>query len=188
MGESVNRETEETKIDHPHYQGAVFAYCPRCGAGLATRRLRDHEPERLVCDACRFIFFQNPKVAACAIPRVDGKIVLLRRGIEPSYGKWVYPGGFADVGERMEDAARRETREEVNLDVTITGLVGVYSYPGYPVVIIVYKAEGNGERPSVGDETLEVGLFGPDEIPWDDLAFPSTVQALRDYFSRREDG
>ncbi|MBI1865335.1 MAG: NUDIX hydrolase, partial [Nitrospirae bacterium] len=72
--------------------------------------------------------------------------------------------------------------------VTITGLVGVYSYPGYPVVIIVYKAEGNGDRPSVGDETLEVGLFGPDEIPWDDLAFPSTVQALRDYFSRREDG
>jgi ADP-ribose pyrophosphatase YjhB (NUDIX family) len=136
-----------------------------------------------VCDACAFIFYDDPKVAACTIPIVDGRIVLLKRGIEPSYGKWVFPGGFLDRGERVEEAARRETWEEVNLRVEITRLLNVYSYPGYAVVVVVYLADVVGGQLQAMDETLEVQTFSPAEIPWDELAFPSTRDALREYLA-----
>ena len=77
--------------------------------GLETRSLKTGEPARLVCSACDFVFYLDPKVAACTISIVDGGIVLLRRGIEPQWGRWVFPGGFVDRGETVQDAAVRET-------------------------------------------------------------------------------
>src|SRR5205085_7035294 len=109
--------------------------------------------------------------------------VLLKRGIEPSYGKWVFPGGLVDRGERVEEAAIRETREEACVDVRLTGLLNVYSYAHYPVIIIVYTAELIGGRLAAGDETLEARCYESGEIPWPELAFPSTTQALRDYLA-----
>ena len=169
--------------DHHHHHGPEFRFCPRCGGRLARQRLKPSEPERLVCSSCSFIFYDDPKVAACTIPILDGKIVLLKRGIEPSYGKWVFPGGFLDRGERVEDAAIRETWEEVNLKVDITRLLNVYSYPGYPVVVIVYIAKVIGGHLQAMDETLEVGAFRYTEVPWDELAFPSTRDALSEYLA-----
>ncbi|MBM4259770.1 MAG: NUDIX hydrolase [Deltaproteobacteria bacterium] len=163
-----------------HHPRPHFQYCPKCGGSLGRQRLKTHEPERLVCASCTFIFYDDPKVAACTVPIVDGKIVLLKRGIEPSYGKWVFPGGFLDRGERVEDAAARETWEEVNLKVEVTKLINVYSYPGYPVVVVVYLAKVVGGDLQAMDETLEVRTFAPHEIPWEDLAFPSTRDALTD--------
>jgi ADP-ribose pyrophosphatase YjhB (NUDIX family) len=168
---------------HEPHHGPEFRFCPKCGGRLGRQRLKPSEPERLVCSACSFIFYDDPKVAACAIPTLDGKIVLLKRGIEPSYGKWVFPGGFLDRGERVEDAAIRETWEEVNLQVEITRLLNVYSYPGYPVVVIVYAARVVGGELRAMDETLEVRTFSPTEVPWDELAFPSTRDALTDYLA-----
>ncbi|HUI26239.1 MAG TPA: NUDIX hydrolase [Candidatus Kryptonia bacterium] len=163
-------------------------YCVRCGAGLLVRKLKPIEPERLVCSACAYVHYPDPKVAACVICAVDDKVVLLRRGIEPSYGQWVFPGGFLDRGERLEEAAAREAREEVNVHVRVDRLLNVYSYAGHPVVVIVYVGEIVAGEPSVGDEAIEVRTFGRDEIPWDELAFPSTRQALRDYFGITADG
>ena len=169
--------------DHHHHHEPGFRFCPKCGGALGRQRLKVSEPERLVCAACAFIFYDDPKVAACTIPLVDGKIVLLKRGIEPSYGKWVFPGGFLDRGERVEEAAIRETWEEVNLKVEVTQLLNVYSYPGYPVVVIVYLAAVVGGQLQAMDEALEVGAFTPAEVPWEELAFPSTRDALTDYFA-----
>lgn len=166
-----------------HHQRPEFRFCPQCGGALNRQRLKGNEPERLVCDACAFIFYDDPKVAACTIPIVDGKIVLLKRGIEPSYGKWVFPGGFLDRGERVEEAAQRETWEEVNLKVEVTRLLNVYSYPGYAVVVVVYLAEVVGGQLQAMDEALEVQTFSPAEVPWDELAFPSTRDALREYLA-----
>jgi 8-oxo-dGTP diphosphatase len=166
-----------------HHHGPEFRFCPKCGGSLGRRLLKAIEPKRLVCDTCTFIFYDDPKVAACTIPVIDGKIVLLKRGIEPSYGKWVFPGGFLDRGERVEDAAVRETREEVNLIVEAQRLLNIYSYPGYPVIVIVYLAQVTGGELTAMDETLEVQTFAPHEIPWEDLAFPSTRDALRDYLA-----
>ena len=168
---------------HHHHHGPEFRFCPKCGGTLARQRLKPIEPERLVCSACSFIFYDDPKVAACTIPTLGNRIVLLKRGIEPSYGKWVFPGGFLDRGERVEEAAIRETWEEVNLKVEVTRLLNVYSYPGYPVVVIVYLAKVVGGQLQARDETLEVRTFAAAEVPWDDLAFPSTRDALTEYLA-----
>ena len=134
-----------------------------------------------MCRACGFIFFLDPKVAVGTIVSLEGRILLIRRGIEPAYGKWVFPGGFVDRGESVEVAAVRETREESHVDVRISRLLNIYSYPDHPVIIIVYVGEAVGGQPRAGDETLEAATFEPRSIPWAELAFPSTAQALRDY-------
>lgn len=158
-----------------------YSFCPKCGGTLQARTLKPLEPARLVCSCCGFVFFLDPKVAACTVFTLDGRIVLLQRGIEPSYGKWVFPGGYVDRGETVRDAAVRETKEEVNLDVRLVSLLNVYSYANSPVVIIVYEAEIIGGELRAADETLNVRTFGPDEIPWKELAFSSTLDALSDY-------
>ena len=161
-----------------------FRFCPRCGGGLELRALKEGEPERLVCGACGFVFYLDPKVAACAICMLDGGIVLLRRTIEPGLGKWVFPGGFVDRGESVAAAAVRESLEEVNLKVSLTGILDVYSFSGSHVVVVVYAAEVVGGEMRACDECDEVKVFSPEKIPWEDLAFESTRAALRDYVRR----
>ncbi|PYS96834.1 MAG: NUDIX hydrolase [Acidobacteria bacterium] len=161
-----------------------YRHCLRCGGGLSARRLAPHEPSRLVCDACGFVFYLDPKVAVGAIFESAGGIVLLRRGIEPGYGRWVFPGGYVDRGETLEAAARREALEEVNAEIRITRLLNAYSYAGRPVVVVVYAAEAVGGALRAGEEAIEVRAFEPKAIPWDDLAFPSTRDALRDFLNQ----
>lgn len=177
----------ESRVDtHPpsEWTNAVnYTFCPKCGGALAQRSIKSSEPDRLVCLACRFVFFLDPKVAVGTIIPHDDGIVMVKRAIEPAYGKWVFPGGFVDRGERVEEAAIREAREESCLDVRISRLLNVYSYADHPVIIIVYIADIIGGRAEAGDETLEVGLFKPNELPWNDLAFPSTSHALHEYLS-----
>jgi ADP-ribose pyrophosphatase YjhB (NUDIX family) len=86
-----------------------------------------------------------------------------------------------DRGESVTDAAIRETREESCLDVRLGSIVGVYSYRGSPNVIVVYAAEVIGGRLEAGDESVEAATFDAQDIPWDDLGFDSTRQALKDY-------
>jgi ADP-ribose pyrophosphatase YjhB (NUDIX family) len=162
---------------NPALEGARF--CPRCGA---TPRI--DFPRSLQCDNCGYAAFYNPKPVACAIPREpDGRLWLLRRGFDPSAGLWTFPGGFVDLGESVEEAARREAKEELEIDVELTGLVGVYSRPQDRVVLVVYDAKPRGE-PQPTPEAPEVRAFAPDQVPWDELAFWSTEQALRDVLGR----
>jgi 8-oxo-dGTP diphosphatase len=161
-----------------------FRFCPRCGGSLALRELKNGEPSRLVCAACEFVFYLDPKVAACTICMLDGGIVLLKRSIEPAVGKWFFLGGFVDRGETVAAAAVRETMEEVNLKVSLTGILDVYSFPASPVVVIVYAAEVVGGDLFACDECEEVQVFPPESLPWADLAFESTRAALRDYVRR----
>jgi 8-oxo-dGTP diphosphatase len=172
-----------TSIDHQHHaHGHIeYRFCPRCGGGLEKRSIKAFEPKRLVCQACSFIFYQDPKVVAGTIFTLNGGVVLLRRGVEPAIGKWVFPGGYVDRGESVQEAAVRETLEESRLRVELDGLVDVYSYPNSPNVIIVYRAHIIGGELAVGDESVEAATFLPSKIPWPDLAFDSTREALKDY-------
>ena len=162
-----------------------FRFCPVCGGPFTPRHLRPGEPARLVCGACGFIYYIDPKVAVGTIIRMGEGVVLARRAIEPGYGQWVFPGGYVDRGEVVEDAARREAREEVGLDVRLDGLVGIYSYPGTTPIVVVYKATPTGGTLAVDEESLEARRFTQAEVPWADLAFRSTEAALRDYWSGR---
>jgi ADP-ribose pyrophosphatase YjhB (NUDIX family) len=165
-----------------HAHGHVeFRFCPRCGGNLDMRVVKPTEPKRLVCVNCSFIFYQDPKVVAGTIFTVEGGIALLRRGVEPALGKWVFPGGYVDRGESVRDAAVRETLEESQVQVELGALLNVYSYPRSPTVIVVYAAQLISGALGAGDESTEARTFGPDEIPWDEIAFDSTRDALKDY-------
>lgn len=152
-------------------------FCPRCGA-LADVAY----PRSIGCPHCGYKAFYNPKPVACAIPfDSEGRIWLHRRGFEPGAGLWTFTGGFVDLGESVPAAARRETHEEMAVDVDIHSLVGVYSRAEDRVVLVVYTgviAEGSTPQPT--DEAPEIHGFTPPELPWDELAFWSTEQALRD--------
>jgi len=163
-----------------------FQYCPVCGGKLVSRALKPEEPNRLVCAMCDFVFYLDPKVVACSIVEMDGGIVLLKRAIDPQKGKWVLPGGYVDRGEEVKAAAVRETEEECGLRIRIKELLGLYSYPGKIAVVVVYVAEPSGGDLIVGDETAEAELYPPESIPWSELAFQSTIDALKDYLKKRE--
>ena len=167
---------------HNHGHGPMeYRFCPRCGGRLEKRMVKVGEPERLVCQSCSFIFYLDPKVVAGTLFTIDKRVVLLRRGVEPGIGRWVFPGGYVDRGESVQDAAVRETKEESRLDIRLGSLLGVYSYPRSPNVIVVYAAEVIGGELDAGDESVEAGTFEATEIPWKELAFPSTREALKDY-------
>jgi len=162
-----------------------YRFCPACGSPLELHSLRPEEPQRLVCSGCGGVVYLDPKVVACVILEIGGKILLLRRKRPDDSERWLLPGGYVDEGEQVEQAAVREIREEVELDVQLDGLVGVFSYPGWPPVIIVYHARLDRGDPKAGEETEDLALFAPEEIPWDKLAFPSTRDALRAHLEQR---
>ena len=169
---------------HPHDDSHSFQYCPRCGGPLERRLLKPTEPERLVCGRCSFVFYLDPKIAVGTIIRSErDRLVLVRRAIEPGYGKWVFPGGYVDRGETLTAAAIREAREECGLEVRLDGLVNIYSYSGRAPVIVVYAATATGGALCADDECLEAAEFDKPSLPWDNLAFRSTQEGLRDYLA-----
>jgi ADP-ribose pyrophosphatase YjhB (NUDIX family) len=168
----------------PHDDSPTLRFCPRCGGPLERRLLKRTEPERPVCTLCGFVYYLDPKVAVGTIIKLtEARIVLVRRAIDPGYGRWVFPGGYVDRGETLTAAAVREAREECGLEVRLDGLVNLYSYPGRAPVIIVYAATAIGGTLCVDDECLESAEFDEAAIPWNELAFRSTHDALHDYLA-----
>jgi ADP-ribose pyrophosphatase YjhB (NUDIX family) len=150
-------------------------FCPRCGQPAKITF-----PRSIACPHCGYAAYFNPKPVAGAIPLDDeDRVILMRRGFDPGRGRWTFPGGFVDLGESVEDAARRETDEELGLAIELGRLVGVYSRAQERVVLIVFLARAVG-RPRPTPEAIEVRAFAQAEVPWDELAFWSTERALRD--------
>jgi 8-oxo-dGTP diphosphatase len=170
---------------HAHDTTPGFRFCPVCGSPLEPRVLKATEPKRLVCtsQACGFVFYLDPKIAVGTIIRLpDQRVILVRRAIEPGYGKWVFPGGYVDRGEEIQLAAIREAREEAGVEVHLDHLINIYSYAGRTPIIVVYAATWVAGDLAVDDEGLEAQAFDENAIPWDDLAFRSTQEALREYY------
>ena len=159
--------------------GAPHGYCPQCATPLEARFHEDRD--RPTCPACGFIHYLDPKVAVAVVLGDAGGVLLGRRRIDPASGRWSFPAGYVNRGEVLEDAAVREVLEELGVEIRLTGLVGVYSELGEPVVLVVYAGviEAGTPRPD-GHEVSHVERFPLDELP-DDLAFPHDRRVLRDW-------
>jgi ADP-ribose pyrophosphatase YjhB (NUDIX family) len=160
--------------------GEEPSFCPACGQALEPQvPEEDHRP-RLVCPNGH-VTWRNPRLVVGTLPIRGGRVYLARRAIEPGAGRWTYPGGFLEIGESAQEGARRETEEETQLRVEVGRLIGAYSRPHAGVVTMVYEANVVGGEALPGAETTEVRDFGPDEIPWTELAFTTAESALRDW-------
>ncbi|MCY0966824.1 NUDIX hydrolase [Parathalassolituus penaei] len=156
-------------------------YCSLCGGPITLQIPAGDNRERHVCNHCGSIFYQNPKIVAGTLPVHQGKILLCKRAIEPRKGYWTLPGGFMENGEGTEQAALRETREEACAEVTIRSLFAMISVTHISQVHLFFLADLPKPEFSSGEESLDVRLFAPDEIPWDELAFSTVEQTLRRY-------
>ena len=152
-------------------------FCQVCGRGLVDRTI-DGKPRRH-CDHCDRTVFLDPKVAAVVLALIDGKLVMVKRGMEPQIGRWAFPSGFVDRGEAVEDGAIREFKEETGLDARLERLIGVYSETGSPVVLVVYKAEVVSGVLQAGHDAADAALFDPYRLP--DLPFPHDDRILADW-------
>jgi mutator protein MutT len=157
-----------------------------CGGALEVRVVEPDRKENKVCVKCGFVYFLSPKLVAGCIIADGDRALLIRRGFEPSRGKWTYPGGFVDLGETPEQCAIRETREEIGMSIAHLELLGIYADRAdpAPIIVVTYVARPGAENPVVTSEATEIRYFGVDEIPWDDLAFETTRQALEDWKAR----
>lgn len=160
-------------------------FCGQCAAELVLKVPELDSRERLVCPRCGHVHYLQPFVAAGSIPEQDGKIVLIRRGVDPRKGYWSFPCGFMEIDEDVQSTALRETREETGLQIEITGHLGTYSYAnsldGRSIVIVAYRSRIVGGSLQPGDDVTEARWVPVQEIPWEELAFQSSHEALRDW-------
>jgi ADP-ribose pyrophosphatase YjhB (NUDIX family) len=163
-------------------------YCSECGEKVIWQKANGTQPGRFVCRACRATFHQSPRLIASCIAEWEDKILLCRRGTEPGYGLWTLPAGFLEIGETAANGAHREALEEAGISVEIGALYALFNLPKINQAQLVFRARLLDSHFSAGHEMLDVRLFGENEIPWDTLAFMSTLEALRHYFRDRKTG
>ncbi len=159
-------------------------FCPACAFPLVGKEVAGRQ--RPVCPRCGRVVYYDPKVAATCIVERDGKVLMVRRGIQPGMGRWSIPGGYVDRGEVVEEAAAREVWEETGLEVEIVCLVGLLSERGHPVMVAAFAAREVGGSLIAGPETLDVGFFSLDQLPA--LAFPRDQEILARWKSYRDGG
>jgi ADP-ribose pyrophosphatase YjhB (NUDIX family) len=169
----------------PDWLEPMVRFCSRCGGVLAFGPLEDEERERLACPKCGLVCYVNPRLVVTTLPVTEsGEVMLIRRGIAPGIGQWAQPGGFLEIDETVRDAAIRETLEETGLLVEPGAIVGLYSGVPAAVVVVAFEARVVGGIQRTTREALETLAFAPDAIPWDKIAFETSVRALRDWVAR----
>jgi ADP-ribose pyrophosphatase YjhB (NUDIX family) len=160
-------------------------YCCHCGEGVALRVPAGDNRPRHVCDGCGAIHYQNPKIVTGCIPEWQGRILLCRRAIEPRYGYWTLPAGFMENGESTQEGAAREALEEAGARVRVGDLYTLFNLPAIDQVYMLFRGSLLDSAFAPGDESLEVALFQPEELPWEELAFHVVHETLRFYCEDR---
>jgi ADP-ribose pyrophosphatase YjhB (NUDIX family) len=141
----------------------------------------DDNRERLICADCGFISYENPKIVVGSVVVQDGRVLLCKRAIEPRRGFWTLPAGYLELGETLEEGAAREAQEEAEATITLDGILGVFSIARIGQVQVIFRArfaDDTGPHFAAGPESQAVQLFAWDQIPWNDIAFPSVRWAL----------
>ncbi len=152
-------------------------FCPRCGQPVVHKQVFGRE--RPVCESCDYIHFQEPKVAAAALIVQDGRVLLVRRSMQPERGKWTLPAGFVDADEDPAEAAVREVFEETHLEVVNIKLLDVIygkEHPNGASIVILYEAEIKAGTLQPGDDVDAADFFDPADLP--PIGFEATRRAL----------
>ena len=145
-----------------------------------VRRIPEGEDrERLICGDCGYIAYENPKIVVGSVVSEGGRVLLCRRAIEPRRGFWTLPAGYMELGETTEEGAKREAWEEARARLELDGLLAIYSIARIGQVQIIYRAHLAKPGFAPGPESLDVRFFAWEEIPWDELAFPSVHWSLK---------
>lgn len=160
-------------------------YCSSCGSSVEYRVPDGDDRQRHVCSSCGIIHYINPRIVAGTIPVWNDQVLLCRRAIEPRYGFWTLPAGFMENTETTTEAALRETMEEACARVELEGLYTVLNVPHIDQVHLYFRARMVAPEFGAGAESLETALFSEDEVPWEDLAFPTVSETLRRFFRDR---
>ena len=185
FAESEHRPEEHASGGLPSWLAETLNYCTRCGATLRFGPIDGDHRERLLCPACGFVAYVNPRLVVTTLPITKaGEVILLRRGIEPGAGLWAQPGGFLEIDETVREGAIRETLEETGLIIEPGEIVGLYSRTQAAVVVIAFEARIVSGELRTNPEALEFGTFRPEAIPWDEVAFHTSTWALRDWVRR----
>lgn len=156
-------------------------FCPDCGSPCESQIPEGDHKSRSVCTACGHVHYVNPNVVVGCIVESGDQLLLAKRDIEPALGRWTFPAGYLECGESCADGAARETMEETEAKVESLGLFALLDIPHIAQVYAVYRARLIGEHFTTTPESSEVKLVAREEIPWDELAFPSVATALRLY-------
>ena len=146
----------------------------------------DDDRARSVCGHCGFIDYKNPKIVVGSVATWEDKILLCKRAIEPRKGYWTLPAGYLEINESVEDGAKREAYEEARAVLEIDRILAIYSVARISQVQIMFRAKLQNPNVSAGPESEAVGLFAWNEIPWEDIAFPTAGWALRQWRESRK--
>ena len=164
-------------------------FCSECAHPVTLLIPEGDNRERPVCHNCGTIHYINPRIIAGTLPVYQGKILLCKRAIEPRAGKWTLPAGFMEQGETLSEGAERETEEEAGITVKAGPMLASISVPHISQVHIFFLAHmtspDHADRTS---ESTDVGLFAPEDIPWDEIAFPTVSKTLKHYLKDIETG
>lgn len=164
-----------------------YRFCPLCGLEAETRDRERRGSIHFSCSGCGFVHYKDPKLVACAILEIEQRLLLVKRAHPPRQGTWVLPGGFVDRGEKLQAAAVREMEEECGIRVEVNNLIGAYSCSGNPVVLVVYRAGYLSGQLKINHENLAAGWFALPEIPWEEIGFQNTKDALKDYIEKKKE-
>jgi ADP-ribose pyrophosphatase YjhB (NUDIX family) len=154
--------------------------------GPSVRKIPEGDDrERLVCTDCGYVQYDNPKIIVGAVFEWEGKVLLCKRAIEPRLGYWTFPAGFMEMNETAAEGAVRESWEEARARIEVIDLLGTYDIPHIGQVYLLYRARMLGPEFAPGPESEEVALFDWEEVPWDQLAFPSIGWAMKEFHKVR---
>jgi len=162
-------------------------YCSDCGKTVTLAIPDGDDKPRFVCSSCKAIHYQNPKMVVGSIACLDGNILLCKRAIEPSRGKWTLPAGYLENGETISQCAQRETREEACAQIKNLEPYILVNLPFINQIYFMFRAQLCDSAYAPGPESLEVRLFSLEQIPWSELAFESIKRILEHYCSDAKD-
>lgn len=157
-----------------------MGYCLKCGDQAKRIIPTGDNRERLVCESCEYIHYENPKnIVGALVSNENGEVLLCKRAIEPRLGLWTLPAGFMEGGETLEQGAARETYEEACAEIEIGSLLCAVSIPFIPQVYVIFLGTCPSGHHTPGPESLETAWVKPADIPWNEIAFPVITQALQ---------